>query len=160
MSKTKSGFTIVELLIVIVVIAILAAITIVAYNGIQGRSKVTRAQSDIVSMQKLVEMYRAANSSYPLANSWIFQTSSNKNTFIPGLVPDYASSLPLADVNAQYIYRTNSTGSEFKIMRYRATANGGIPSDEWSNVPSSMKDGNASNQDRYGVWSSNNGLSL
>ena len=35
MPKTKPGFTIVELLIVIVVIAILAAITIVAYNGIQ-----------------------------------------------------------------------------------------------------------------------------
>ena len=35
MSKSKSGFTIVELLIVIVVIGILAAITIVAYNGIQ-----------------------------------------------------------------------------------------------------------------------------
>ena len=38
MRQTKSGFTIVELLIVIVVIAILAAITIVAYNGIQNRA--------------------------------------------------------------------------------------------------------------------------
>ena len=34
----KQGFTIVELLIVIVVIAILAAITIVAYTGIQNRA--------------------------------------------------------------------------------------------------------------------------
>lgn len=34
---SASGFTIVELLIVVVVIAILAAITIVAYNGIQNR---------------------------------------------------------------------------------------------------------------------------
>ena len=39
MKKTKSGFTIVELLIVIVVIGILAAITIVAYNGIQSRAR-------------------------------------------------------------------------------------------------------------------------
>lgn len=34
-----AGFTIVELLIVVVVIAILAAITIVSYNGIQERAK-------------------------------------------------------------------------------------------------------------------------
>jgi len=37
--QKQSGFTIVELLIVVVVIAILAAITIVAYNGIQNRAK-------------------------------------------------------------------------------------------------------------------------
>jgi len=51
MFKTKSGFTIVELLIVIVVIGILAAITIVAYNGIQVRArnnaKMSSASADL-----------------------------------------------------------------------------------------------------------------
>ncbi|RYF29318.1 MAG: prepilin-type N-terminal cleavage/methylation domain-containing protein [Chloroflexi bacterium] len=37
--SSKSGFTIVELLIVIVVIGILAAITIVAFNGVQKRAQ-------------------------------------------------------------------------------------------------------------------------
>lgn len=43
--KASKGFTIVELLIVVVVIAILAAITIVAYNGIQNRAKASAAQN-------------------------------------------------------------------------------------------------------------------
>lgn len=56
--KLQSGFTIVELLIVIVVIAILAAISIVAYNGIQNRSKVTRANSDLATLRKTIEVAR------------------------------------------------------------------------------------------------------
>lgn len=46
-SKHRMGFTIVELLIVIVVIAILAALSIVAYTGIQNRANDTAVQSDI-----------------------------------------------------------------------------------------------------------------
>lgn len=62
--KSK-GFTIVELLIVIVVIAILAAITIVAYNGIQQRAKTSAAQSASETTQKKAEAANAIASSYP-----------------------------------------------------------------------------------------------
>lgn len=58
MSKTKSGFTIVELLIVIVVIGILAAITIVAYNGIQDRARTTRRESDLTTYSKAIHLAR------------------------------------------------------------------------------------------------------
>lgn len=46
-ASTARGFTIVELLIVIVIIAILAAITVVAYNGIQNRAADSSVQSDL-----------------------------------------------------------------------------------------------------------------
>jgi prepilin-type N-terminal cleavage/methylation domain-containing protein len=56
---TANGFTIVELLIVIVVIGILAAITIVAYNGVSNRAKVANAQSDLEGTVKIAENARA-----------------------------------------------------------------------------------------------------
>ena len=50
--KNKHGFTIVELLIVIVVIGILAAITIVAFNGVTKRSAVASIQSELMQNAK------------------------------------------------------------------------------------------------------------
>lgn len=59
------GFTIVELLIVIVVIAILAAITIVAFNGVTARANSSSAQAAASTVIKKIEAYNAENSSYP-----------------------------------------------------------------------------------------------
>ena len=63
--QTNTGFTIVELLIVIVVIAILAAITIVAYNGIQARARDTARIEKVTAIAKAIELYQADNGRYP-----------------------------------------------------------------------------------------------
>lgn len=63
--RKDRGFTIVELLIVIVVIAILAAITIVAYNGIQNRAKATSGQNLASQIAKKSETYNTLTSVYP-----------------------------------------------------------------------------------------------
>jgi len=64
--KKQNGFTIVELLVVIVVIAILAAVTIVSYNGISKRAIEASMQSDLQSAAQLVETENTQNGSYPL----------------------------------------------------------------------------------------------
>lgn len=59
------GFTIVELLIVIVVIGILSAISVVAFNGIQKRAELARLTSGIQSYSKSMEAYYVVNGAYP-----------------------------------------------------------------------------------------------
>ena len=61
----RDGFTIVELLIVIVVIGILAAITIVAYNGVQARAQDTRRVSDMKAIQSALALYSVQYGSLP-----------------------------------------------------------------------------------------------
>lgn len=65
---TSRGFTIVELLIVVVVIAILAAITIVAYNGVTNRAKASAAQTAAENATKKVLIYKVDNSDTPPAS--------------------------------------------------------------------------------------------
>ncbi|MBM3210429.1 type II secretion system protein [Candidatus Saccharibacteria bacterium] len=67
--KKQTGFTIVELLIVIVVIAILAAITIVAYNGIQNRANDTAVQSDLRNIAGKIREFQVINDRLPAINA-------------------------------------------------------------------------------------------
>jgi prepilin-type N-terminal cleavage/methylation domain-containing protein len=73
--KKKYGFTIVELLVVIVVIGILAAITIVSYGGVSQRATVASLQSDLANVSKQLKLDQVINGVYPatlaLANNGI-----------------------------------------------------------------------------------------
>lgn len=74
--KQGRGFTIVELLIVIVVIGILAALVVTTYNGIQQRARNTERQTDINALHGQVEAYYADQAYYPTladmqSDAWI-----------------------------------------------------------------------------------------
>lgn len=80
-TRSSRGFTIVELLIVVVVIAILAAITIVAYNGIRQRTVDSSVQSETATVSRKIESLKSQDPTeqYPasLAAANITPTSSN-----------------------------------------------------------------------------------
>jgi len=108
----RHGFTIVELLIVIVVIGILAAISLVAYSGVQQRGRDSARLSDLSKITKALEMYRTDNGSYPSCSGGTYQpgTASSFNSVaacLTALVPTYLGRLPQDPLNtgsSQYWY--------------------------------------------------------
>ena len=81
----SSGFTIVELLVVIVVIGILATITIVSYTGITSRANASALQSDLDNASKQLKLYQAEHSVYPsslnVSNCPLDASSTPDNTY-------------------------------------------------------------------------------
>jgi prepilin-type N-terminal cleavage/methylation domain-containing protein len=83
LNRKQSGFTIVELLIVIVVIGILAGLVITTFTGIQQKARNTERQTDIKAVYGQVEAYYAQNGRYPtLAN---LNTRAWRTTNMKGL---------------------------------------------------------------------------
>lgn len=120
------GFTIVELLIVIVVIGILAAITVVAFNGIQDRARVVSVQSDLKNLHSSLRQYREINDEYPVTGtstawSWRFSCVTGIASFIPGLTTSASKQAPCSEgavSNDTWLY--GSDGIEYKLIHLRA----------------------------------------
>lgn len=67
--SARHGFTIVELLIVVVVIAILAAITIVAFSGVREKATLSAASVNLSNVAKAMATYQALNGELPADSS-------------------------------------------------------------------------------------------
>lgn len=126
MRKSVSGFTIVELLIVIVVIAILATISVVAYNGIQNRAYDSSVQSDLKALATKLELFKAgsASSTYPdpgLLNTDVLNFRATKNAYrITGLGQNL--SYCYATDNASYVVVALSKAGTFFYISNITTA--------------------------------------
>lgn len=111
LKQTKqSGFTIVELLIVVVIIAILAAITIVAYNGIQNRARGSAALSTASTVQKKAEIAVGVTGSYP-ANAAGF-ASADVSASLAGSGIQFVASAPASSFATNHVsYRVCTTAA-------------------------------------------------
>lgn len=129
--RRQTGFTIVELLIVIVVIAVLAAITIVAYNGIQARAQFSKLHSELGIINKALAMYQADNGAYPVtgttgAPNWRYSCSTGIASFITGISTYVSTPLPQAPCNGggstndTWLYASDGAG--YKLLHIRPNA--------------------------------------
>ena len=128
------GFTIVELLIVVVIIAILAAITLVTYSGIQQRATNAAIVDAASKSVRLVQAYIAANSNYPLSASVCVtvdtgcniptigavsgNTTFNTNMATVGSLPKSVPAKGATNFGVTYTFSPGRTvnGSTFPVM--------------------------------------------
>lgn len=169
MRKNMSGFTIIELLIVIVIIAILAAITLVAYNGVQVKARDSARSESVAQLQKALESYFVINGSYPTQNpvgsnvpsgfSPIYNTSSYaysvdtagnwmKNLTSSNIITN-APIDPINDNNHYFVYY--ASGGLFACTRpfYILVAYG---YENPADIPPSSHDVNCSNSTYTAHW--------
>lgn len=142
LKKRQSGFTIVELLIVIVVIGILAALVITTYGGIQSKARNSKRQVDLQSLQTQIEAFYSQNGYYPSLtdmNSGAWRTINMKSLDV-GAMTDPSnpgvSTLVTAPVLKSYAYQvtdnagatcesTDTTCAKYTLTAsYEGTVNG------------------------------------
>lgn len=108
--KARSGgFTIVELLIVIVVIGILATLVIVTFSGIQQKGRDSQRKTDINALQSHIEAYYAQTGAYPslsMINDAAWRAANTKGLDPEALKDPKATSNDLAATSSatQYGY--------------------------------------------------------
>lgn len=107
-TQTSRGFTIVELLIVIVVIAILASIGIVAYSGIQGRAHDSAVQQDLRQIGMTLELFRADQGRFPEAMNWLHDNFDDYRITV--------SHGSYADTYFNLLYCTASSHSRYTVV--------------------------------------------
>ena len=113
--RSNKGFTIVELLIVIVVIGILATISIVAYSGVQNRAKDSKAAINASTTQKAAEAYFADNGAYPTTTAMFSASIITLPSSITLLKAATASTIPNPNVSA-------ANGENSILYRYVLTS--------------------------------------
>ena len=122
-SKHAYGFTIVELLVVIVILAVLSTVTIVVYGGVTARAYDSVVQSDLARFAKQIELAAADTGVYPKGGGirWTPTTwpDSSDSTIFPGFT--YRASKQAYETNLfrNLFYCEGNIGG---VRAYRITA--------------------------------------
>lgn len=120
----NQGFTLVELLIVIVIIAILTVVSLVAYNGLQNQAKTSAVKSTVDSVAKKAELYNTEEGKYPDGISKLTGADTNKSYYIAGTnVTDLGTASPTSgakttEVKYEKCGSGDPTGAKISYYNY------------------------------------------
>ena len=128
MLKLNKGFTLIELMVVIAIIAILATAGMASYRLISARSRDARRKTDLEQIRGALELYKANNGAYPdqVANYLIPGNSDGCGT-VTSILTDYIDEIPCdpnSKTGALIIYRylcTSIVGGS--CLKYQLGAN-------------------------------------
>jgi general secretion pathway protein G len=103
--KRLGGFTLLELLVVIVIIGLLAGYVAPRYFSQVGKSEVQVARAQIDSLEKALDQYRLDKRRYPTAEEGL-----------AAIQPDLKKTLPNDPWGHPYIYRASGGSGDFEVI--------------------------------------------
>ncbi|MGI4791544.1 MAG: type II secretion system major pseudopilin GspG [Janthinobacterium lividum] len=119
--RSRRAFTLIEMLVVILILAILAALIIPRLIGRTSDAKIAKAKSDIATVSSLLQQYRLDSDRYPTTeeglNALRVKPSSAKNWKGPYTTKD----IPLDPWGSPYVYQApGPDGQDFLVTSYGA----------------------------------------
>ena len=115
--KNNSGFTLIELMIVIAILGIISAIAIPAYTGYLASARMTEAKNNIAALRLAEEEYFLENNSY-------FFDTSNDNANLKSASNDIWTASKGEGNAVNFTYIVSGSGSNYEII---GTGNAGTP---------------------------------
>ena len=117
--RGQDGFTLIEIMVVILIIGLLALMVVPRLRGVADRAKRTKAQADIQELKQALDRYYLDNGSYPTTDQGLQALVSPPTA---GRVPSnyeqvgYIEKLPSDPWGNQYFYQ--SDGSSYALKSF------------------------------------------
>jgi prepilin-type N-terminal cleavage/methylation domain-containing protein len=122
-TQERKGFTLIEILIVVAIIAILASVILVGLGPTQSLGRDARRVSDLHEVQNGLELYYNSQGSYPIADDTVW---TNLGTALNAAVPSI-SAIPNDPSGGthSYIYGTDAKGASYILQATLENPSGG-----------------------------------
>jgi prepilin-type N-terminal cleavage/methylation domain-containing protein len=148
MKNRVAGFTLVEIMVVVGIIGVLAAVVYANFNQGSAQARDAQRKGDLRAVQNALELYRQENGRYPEGcngsnwsgeSDYTYKCTDGGIDYIRGsasgsFAPKYIPVLPTdpkpgaANSDYGYVYRTNDTGTVYKLVARRSREGSAIAS--------------------------------